>query len=284
MDRWTKYLHTAAHPGIRRVNLAACALLTLCLATAQASPAAAGLPAFRAGVRNSEILPLSPKQLKTLLAGLQRWTGYAEIHFDDEGFLRLGERTNVLGGSATARELLASAVDGRDCFVLEDHHRSPEVAFAATISTEVYVDEALNRHEVWSVKLDLFDYIELRGNRQAIALFDPAIAVLHELGHGVLGLSDSPGMPDPVGECERHMNRIRRELNLPERETYRPENKWVETAQGKARRLFAELRFSSSVDGRKTQKLYLEFDAENVGITARRGLHADHRPVSAAAK
>ena len=45
---------------------------------------------------------------------------------------------------------------------------------------------------------------------------------LHELGHGVLKLKDPNGNVNQIGECDKHINQMRRELKLPERLYYYP--------------------------------------------------------------
>jgi hypothetical protein len=72
------------------------------------------------------------------------------------------------------------------------------------------------------LQLDFADFNCLSGAREAKASFDIGIALLHELAHGVLKLQDPPGNTDQIGECDAHINQIRRELRLPERLYYHP--------------------------------------------------------------
>jgi hypothetical protein len=68
--------------------------------------------------------------------------------------------------------------------------------------------------------LDFFDFAQLMGDREVLTAFDLGFAVLHELAHAVLHLQDDKANPKGLGACEDYINRIRRELELPERQHY----------------------------------------------------------------
>jgi hypothetical protein len=197
-----------------------------------------------------------------------------EMRFDRNGSLSLGDRAHIEGGSATARALLFAAVDSRDCFLLENNENSPLVAFGqieATMDYTDYTDKAEIRHVVWTVMLDFQDFSELRGPADVIKAFGPAMILLHELGHGVLKLHDPGGKEDPLGECERHINQIRRELGLPERESYYPQVGLGTIGNSQASVPKATLIFVRAESGKdhdKTQWFALLFNVENVGIGA----------------
>jgi hypothetical protein len=188
------------------------------------------------------------------------------MRFDEDGFLTLGDRTRIAGGSALARELVIAAVHGRDSFRLESHQQSPSVAFAGIRPTEDYVDGAGTKHEIWSLKLDFYDFAQLRGGAEALAAFDPAINLLHELGHGVLKLQDSISETDPLGDCERHNNRIRRELGLAERQNYEPRNQLAVTPESTAQCLLGEVVFVRTEVGKRDKKVSLFFNTERVSM------------------
>lgn len=83
------------------------------------------------GVRNSTgALRLNAAQLQQVQASLRQKSGFAELGFDEQGTLTLGNRQHLAGGSATVRALLIAAVDGANRYELESHEHSPEVAFA----------------------------------------------------------------------------------------------------------------------------------------------------------
>jgi hypothetical protein len=179
---------------------------------------------YPAGVRNSSgPRRLNERQLQMLQDSLRQKTGFVELEFDQQGALTLGNRQNIAGGSATARALLAAAVDSANLYELESHERSPEVAFARIYESEYRLSEAGQRTAVHQVQLDFADFDCLSGAREAKASFDMGIALLHELAHGVLKLRDPRSEEiDQIGECDAHVNQIRRELRLPERLYYHP--------------------------------------------------------------
>ncbi len=179
---------------------------------------------FPAGVRNSAgQRRLNERQLQTLQESLRQKSGFVELEFDRQGALTLGNRQNIVGGSATARALLEAAVDSANLYELESHERSPEVAFARIVESEGWEDRQTGRRGTnYRVQLDFTDFNHLSGAREAKASFDIGIALLHELAHGVLKLQDPPGDTDQIGECDAHVNQIRRELKLPERLYYHP--------------------------------------------------------------
>jgi len=177
------------------------------------------------GVRNSSgSNRLNERQLQILRESLRHKSGFAELGFDQQGALTLGNRQNIVGGSATARALLAAAVDSANLYELESHERSPEIAFARLVES-VYrgFGETGRRMTIYQVQLDFADFNRLSGAREAKASFDIGIALLHELVHGVMKLQDPRDEEvDQIGECDAHVNQMRRELQLPERLYYQP--------------------------------------------------------------
>jgi hypothetical protein len=224
---------------------------------------------FRAGLRNSlSKRQLNQTQLRLVAESLRQKTGWLELGFDEAGFLTLGDRTHVAGGSATARELLQATVDGRQAFELEVHNRSAAVEFANLSAGIVYQSQQTNRRiAVKQIRLDLADFAELRGNHEVLATFDVGFAVLHELVHGALGLRDAVGATQQLGACDALVNHIRRELGLPERLGY---------AARVHRELFgagatgwAELVFGLvKKDRLEPKRLYLRWEAKRVANLA----------------
>jgi hypothetical protein len=177
---------------------------------------------YQGGIRNSQgARKLNAKQQTAVLKGLREKTGLVELDFDEDGFLRAGDPTRLSGGSATARALLLAALDSEQAFDLESHDRSSIVAFARIGAPISYQSRLTGASiDVIPVEFDFADFDRLRGDRQAIAAFDLGIVMLHELAHGVLRLHDAQTETDVLGECEAHINQIRRELGLPERQHY----------------------------------------------------------------
>src|SRR5262245_65879503 len=98
---------------------------------------------------------------------------------------------------------------------------SSNVAFAKLSNPLAYQHFSSGaKIDVYPLEIDFSDFSRLRGDRPALAAFDLGFVILHELGHAALGLRGDAGDPQGTGECEALINRIRRELNLPERQTY----------------------------------------------------------------
>ncbi len=227
--------------GHRNLQLFALALLLGALSfVALANP----VSSYPAGVRNSAgPRRLNERQLQTLQESLRQKTGFVELEFDRQGALALGNRQNIAGGSATARALLVAAVDSANLYELESHERSPEIAFARVYESDDRWDDKTDRRtSVYQVQLDFADFGCLSGAREAKASFDIGIALLHELAHGVLKLQDPPGDTDQIGECDAHVNQMRRELRLPERLYYHPGIAVMQVGDGR-RFVFARLVF-----------------------------------------
>jgi hypothetical protein len=227
---------------------------------------------FRPGLRNSGgSRQLNARQLRMALDSLRHKTGFLEMRFDEAGFLTLGDRTRIAGGSATARALLIAAVEGNKVFELEDHSHSPRVAFASIEMGRDHLDFASGaRITVQPLQLDFADFAQLRGGRDVIAAFDLGFIALHELGHGVLRLRDAAN-PAQLGECEEYINRIRRELGLPERQRYFTRDQLVTVSSGGRTAVQAELVFARAVEkqGRvKTEESYLRWETQSVGQSA----------------
>jgi hypothetical protein len=223
---------------------------------------------YRAGLRNSDgDQRLDESQLRQVLESLRHKTGFQEMEFDKSGFLMLGDRTHVRGGSAIARELLVAAVDGHQAIELEEYHHSPDIAFARITSGIVFTHfQTKARIKVRQVQLDFSDFAELRGECEARVAFDLGFAVLHELVHGVLNLPDSADGTTELGACDERINRMRRELNLPERQRYSTQTQEVRYGMGGAK-MQAELIFALSRAplGRKgTKWFFLRWDMERV--------------------
>jgi hypothetical protein len=70
---------------------------------------------FRSGLRNSAMRPLGERHLQTILKSLRDKTGLAEMRFDENGSLVVGDPAHFEGGSPVARELILAAIDGSYC-------------------------------------------------------------------------------------------------------------------------------------------------------------------------
>ena len=229
---------------------------------------------YRGGLRNSPgERKLNEKQLDAVIKSLRDKTGFLEMRFDENGFLTLGDQTKYSGGSSVARALISAAVKMRDAVDLESHPYSPQVAFARLAKPIAYLQYSLGtRIDVIPLEIDFSDLSKLRGDNQAVAAFDLGFVILHELGHAALGLRDASGDLQGLGECEELINRIRRELNLPERQTYIAQvysSPVINPTQGSTK--LAELIFARTVEkqGRmQIEKFNLRWEASKVGPIA----------------
>jgi hypothetical protein len=208
----------------------ALALLLSCLALVDVN--AAPQPT---GVRNSAgPRRLNEKQLQQAQDSLRHKSGFMELGFDAQGGLTLGNRQRIRDGSATARALLIAAVDSGNLYELESHELSPEVAFARLYESEYReIGETGQRLDIFQVQIDFADFDRLQGTREAKAALDLGLSLLHELVHGVLKLQDPQGEMDQIGECDAHVNQMRRELQLPERLYYHPDITVARTSDGR---------------------------------------------------
>lgn len=251
------------------------ALIALCLVAAGGKTSAASDAAvhYRPGVRNAAGKQrLKAGQLKWVLQSLREKTGWQSLAFDESGFLMCPEPQLINGGSAAARRLLGAALGGAEAYELESHNDSPVVSFACLGSGVDYLNPRLDaKFRVYPVQLDFADFFHLRGDEPACQAFDPGIAVLHELAHGVWQLRDTTQADEEPGECETYINQIRRELRLPERQTYQAQARLGRLIGQVSTQLIAKLDFvsPSETPGQSKPKRYrLEWAVEPVGSTA----------------
>lgn len=222
---------------------------------------------YRRGLCNSNgNRSFNSKQLQSLVESLRRKTGFLEMRFDQSGCLTLGDLNPSAGGSPTARELLTATVESDRLFRLEAHNRSPKIEFARLSASEIHESYPLKtRVELRLVHVDFADFYELRGGDEVLESFDIGFSILHELAHGVWRLRDTVNDQDQVGSCEESINRMRRELGLPERQSYRPKVYVTQKPWGAV--LEAELLFvlAHRESGRvRERKFYLRWDADKV--------------------
>lgn len=230
---------------------------------------------FCPGVRNApNERRFNDKQLALIAQSLRAHTGWQSLVFDDDGFLACPDPQTISGGSAAARKLLGEALWGDAAYDLESHPRSQNVKFARLAGgTDFTSQNKALRISMYPIQIDLADFRLLTGQRTALKAFDPGIAVLHELAHGVWGLRDAQSEADEPGECENYVNLIRRELHLPERQSYEANTRRLVNFSG----LMAELLFIrlTETNGKlKRERFFLRWDAALVGGLTDTGLAA----------
>jgi len=222
---------------------------------------------YRPGLRNSPGQDrLSPEQLDAVLRSLREKTGFAEMQFDGDGFLTLGDRTNFTGGSETARQALIATQNMKGVVELETAPLRSKVSFGRIANLITFQNRTTGqRIDACSVQIDFADFSLLRGDKLAMAAFDLGFVILHELGHAALDLRDTyDGSP---GDCEVMVNRVRRELNLPERQTYLALVYQTVKSPSLGVTKQAELIFTKNGGkaGDKQQKFHLNWEAKLVG-------------------
>jgi hypothetical protein len=159
---------------------------------------------------------ISSARREVLAARLSAITGL-NVEFDENGALRL-TREDAHEGSGTARNLLIKALNGRRVLILEDASDRQDVVFARVVPGR-FKHHASEMPPTFVVLIDFADFDHLLGDDAALKAFDVGWAFLHELDHVVNDYADGASLNE-TGECEDHLNVMRRELNLPTRADY----------------------------------------------------------------
>jgi hypothetical protein len=157
---------------------------------------------------------VSKANREELARRLQAITGWTKLDFNSDGALAIGDAA-ARGGSKSARDLLNKGFAGKRVILFEDASSRKDVVFCRVVLGEL---ERLPTAEVYVVLIDFADFRQVSGDKQARAAFDVGWAVLHEIDHVVEGSEDPKD--DVPGDCEAHINRMRRELGLPVRNSY----------------------------------------------------------------
>ena len=160
---------------------------------------------------------LSQARRDELATKLRKITGWSDLRFDRRGTLRLGN-TEPVSGSQRAREFLARVNLGTRVVVLEDASKRTDVAFSRVIPGR-WKQAAPDDPPAFVVQIDFSDFEHVIGDPRALQAFDVGWALLHELDHIVNDSHDATS-PDEAGECEDHINQMRRECDLPQRVDY----------------------------------------------------------------
>lgn len=165
-------------------------------------------------VCREDLLPVHREQLA---AKLRKITGWPDLKFSNDGRLLQGIRA-PLGGSESARQLVANAISGRNVVVIEDATNRTDVVFCR-VNSGRWKKNARNNPPAFVVQLDFADFEQLVGDERALEAFNVGWGLLHELDHIVNDSPDATALGE-AGECEAHINQMRFECNLPQRTDY----------------------------------------------------------------
>jgi hypothetical protein len=205
---------------------------------------------------------LSSERREQLAAKLRRITGLQELKFDDAGALREGN-AQPKAGSPTARKLILNAIHGRNVVVIEDASNRADVAFGQVVPGR-WKTPSSSRPPVFVVQIDFLDFERLVGDEPALEAFNLGWGFLHELDHAVNGTPDTR-QPGEAGECEGHINQMRRECDLPERIEYFS-NLLPLTPDNAFRTRFVRLAFEQKeLAANKKKRYWVIWDANIVG-------------------
>lgn len=206
---------------------------------------------------------ISSVHREQLTAKLRKITGLPALKFDEDGTLREGNKSPV-GGSASARTLVANSIHGANVVVIEDASNRSDVAFYRVIPGR-WKRNAAGSPPVFVVQIDFVDFDQLVGDERALEAFNLGWGFLHELDHIVNDSPDATSLGE-TGECEAHINQMRRECNLPERTDYFSTLLPL-TPDGEFRTRFVRLAFEQQpTNSNKTKKRYwVIWDANVVG-------------------
>jgi len=205
---------------------------------------------------------VSQSQRQQLAGALSEIAGSPQLRFDENGALHLAVKDSK-AGSALARALLEKAVSGARVIVLEDASNSNDVAFCGVFPGR-WIRNAAQRPAAYVVKIDFADFQKLVGDRRALEAFDVGWAVLHELDHIVNDSEDSTSAGES-GQCEDHINSMRRELKLPERTEYFYSLFPVSGESNLFPTRYVRLAFEARDESDKKKRYWLMWDAALVG-------------------
>ena len=205
---------------------------------------------------------VSKSHREELASCLRAITGLTELKFDANGSLRLdGEPAKR--GSESARTLLSQALAGPNFIVIEDASSRSDVGFARVVRGRWLRGDSTNP-PAYVVLIDFTDFHRLSGDAEARAAFDVGWGLLHEVDHVVRDSEDAQDQTG-IGECEDHINRMRREVGLPIRVDYFFTRTYVKADANFSAR-FVRLSFERRDDLSLQKKRYwLVWDATTVG-------------------
>jgi hypothetical protein len=203
---------------------------------------------------------ISPAHREQLADKLRAITGLS-VEFDSHGALRVTS-SHAGNGSQTARNLITKALAGTNVMIVEDASGRQDVVFSRVVPGKLK-HHGTQLPKTFVVLIDFADFDQLMGDEAALEAFDVGWAFLHEVDHVVNDLADADRLNE-TGECEDHINAMRRECGLPLRVeyfyTYFPA---VEQSDFRTR--FVRLPFEQADTTGKKRRFWLMWDATIVG-------------------
>ena len=193
---------------------------------------------------------------------LQIITGWRDLNFDQHGRLLVGSDT-ADNGSISARSLIAKTLSGDKVLILEDASNRADVVFARVVPGR-WKNNAGENPPAFVVMIDFADFDRLMGDRPALQAFNVGWGVLHEIDHVANDSVDSEVLGH-IGECESHINKMRRECHLPERLDYLF-TLFPNIDQSDFRTRFVRLAFDQDdPSAKKHRRFWVIWDAAQVG-------------------
>jgi len=197
-----------------------------------------------------------------LLTELRKITGWTRLTFADDGRLTI-DGAETRQGSSGAQALLARAVSGNKVIVLEDASSRADVAFCRVVPGK-WNNENPSQPPAYVILIDFTDFEQIVGDKEARASFHVGWGLLHELDHVVSDTADTES-EDDLGECEVHINAMRKEVGLPVRASYFFKASPLKTDPN-FRSRFVRLPFEQrDTASNKTKRYWLTWDALVVG-------------------
>lgn len=197
-----------------------------------------------------------------LLTELRKITGWTKLTFADDGRLTI-DSSETRQGSSGAQALLTRAISGDKVIVLEDASSRSDVAFCRVVPGK-WNNENSSQPPAFVILIDFTDFEQIVGDKQARASFHVGWGLLHELDHVISDTADSES-EDDLGECEVHINAMRKEVGLPVRASYFFKASPLKTDPN-FRSRFVRLPFEQrDTASNKTKRYWLTWDAAVVG-------------------
>ena len=205
---------------------------------------------------------LSTPKRQELAQKLRVITGWAALSFDRDGVLRLGSADSS-SGSQSARDLLVQAVNSDKYIVIEDASSRSDVAFCRVVPARFRTPNG-TKLLAYVVLIDFADFRQLLGDDEARAAFDVGWGFLHEVDHVVADSKDAEEQ-GLLGDCENHINVMRREMGLPLRVEYFFTESRLKTNPNFGNRLVRLAFEHYDSNNSRTRRYWLMWDSNAVG-------------------